>query len=185
MTGFSAKTLGDTPGQVGKPAADAVGVTTTLNVTWTALAEGATGGSAVMGYDIQIWDSDNQQWVDEGSVGTVLAYADEGLAGGDTHYYRVRARNSEGSGPWSANSVMAVVPNQSPDAPMLSATPTSTNEVRLTWTIPNNNGTVINGYTLQRWGTDDDAPAWSADLLEDAADFVDTTLFIDRRPRWR
>ena len=69
-----------------------------ITVTWVAPME--TGGSAVTGYDIQIWDAASSQWVDEASLGDVLTYSDTGLDKG-TYYYRVRARSSEGAGPWS------------------------------------------------------------------------------------
>ena len=139
-----------------------------------------------MGYDIQIWDGASRQWVDEDSVAaTEISYEDTGLTGGDTHYYRVRARNSQGPGPWSVY-LGGTVAAQQPDAPVLTAKATGIDEVRVTWTIPNGNGTNVTGYNLERWNTDPVAPettaGWSDDLLSADDDAGDLTLYVDRRP---
>jgi hypothetical protein len=193
--GFLAKTLGDTPNKVVLstvvPDVDGVGnmPAPTLTVSWARLSSSngdQTGGSEIMGYDIQIWDGASQQWVDEDSVAaTEISYEDTGLTGGDTHYYRVRARNSGGPGPWSVY-LGGTVAAQSPDAPVLTAKATGIDEVRVTWTIPNGNGTNVTGYNLQRWNTDPVAGAttadWSMDLLPELVDAGDLTLYVDRRP---
>jgi hypothetical protein len=125
-----------------------------ITVGWTKLIDAATGGSAITGYDVQIWDSAGRRWVDEASLGDVDEYVDTDVAGGATHYYRVRARNSEGPGDWSPyNSNSSEVPAAVPDIPVVTATTIDTNSIRLTWTEPADNGAGIESYTLQRWGT--------------------------------
>ena len=69
---------------------------------------------------------------------------------GATYYYAVRAINSSGAGAWSAiDQASAGIGN--PDAPTLTATAIDDDSIRLTWNVPNNNGTTITGYELQRW----------------------------------
>jgi hypothetical protein len=107
-------------------------------------------------------------------------YTDNALPGGSTQYYRVRARNSEGPGPWSAYASNSTpVPPRAPDTPVLTATTTGTNSVRLTWPMPNANGTELatfDGYVLTRWNTHLETPGWSGDIGISSAD---TTLYLD------
>jgi titin len=171
-------TLGDVPGAVADPTVAAGTAPGSISVTWVQLTGAATGGSAITGYDVSIWDSGSQQWNDdEASLGDVINYIDTGLVGGTKHYYRVRARNSEGPGPWSGyeNAVATAGP---PDAPELTATAIDTKSIRLTWTVPSANGTPgFDGYVLQKW----DGSDWemNGDLLDGAGDTSSTTLYID------
>ena len=127
-----------------------------ITVTWDAPME--TGGSAITGYDIQIWDAASSQWVDEASLGDVLTYSDTGLDTG-TYYYRVRARSSEGAGPWSvAGSNTDSVKALTPDAPVLTLVILDTSSIRITWTEPDSHGGVVEGYTLQKW--DNETSSW-------------------------
>ena len=68
-----------------------------------------------------------------------------------TYYYAVRARNSIGAGPWSVgqggNDSMA----GTPEAPVLTVTAAGRTSIDLSWTVPNDNGTPIVGYQLERW----------------------------------
>ena len=170
----SAKTLGDTPDAVVLPTVAPSGSAGDVSVMWEKLTGAKTGGSAITEYDIQIWDSANQRWMDEASeaadTGTdaMQTYTDKALPGGSTQYYRVRARNSEGPGPWSAYaSNSSPVPARAPDTPVLTATATGTNSVRLTWPMPNANGTELNtfsGYVLTRWNTHLETPGWSGNI---------------------
>ena len=80
-------------------------VTRTITVTWDAPTD--TGGSALTGYELHVWDSANRRWVHESnqahtaSKTTPYIYTDTGLASGKSYYYRVRAINGEGAGAWS------------------------------------------------------------------------------------
>ena len=135
---------------------------------------------AITGYDVQIWDG--SMWVDEAMLGVVQTYTDSGLKAGTKYYYRLRAKNPA-AGPWSAF-VSGTTAAAAPDAPVLTATTEGLNAIRLTWTVPADNGATggITGYQLQRWNSDTATPnAWPADsvsLLE-ATDTV--TLFVDER----
>ena len=95
----------------------------------------------------------------------IVSYADEGLDGGTRYYYILRAKNSQGNGPW-ASYKSAETGEDDPDAPVLTATATGIMEIRLTWTVPNDNGMVITGYVLQRWNDAADTPTWTGDLLD-------------------
>ena len=116
--GVEATTHGDTPGRpaFADPAGSAI-TANSLTLTWTAPSD--TGGSAITGYDVQIWNG--SIFVDEAMLGVVLTYADSGLKAGTTYYYQVRAKNSEGAGPWSAFATVTTTA-AAPDAPVLTAT---------------------------------------------------------------
>jgi hypothetical protein len=144
-----------------------------------------TGGSDITSYDVSIWDNVNRLWVDEANVAAVdgktedYTYVDRGLARGTTYYYRVRARNIEGAGPYTAYKA-DLVPVAVPDAPELTVTPIGTGSIRLTWNVPADNGTPIEGYVLQRWvpGVGDNAGDWVVQLA-DTASVASTTLYVD------
>ena len=176
----SARTFGDVPAKIadapGVQAATVAGEAGMITVTW--VAPPATGGSAITGYDIQIWDGASQQWVDETSLGNVLTYADTGLAVG-TYYYRVRARNSEGPGPWSDHGSNAVsVLARAPVAPVITAVVLGTDSIRITWTEPESFGSAIISYRLQRWGSAT-ANQWPLDTNDLRNDTSLNRLYID------
>jgi hypothetical protein len=169
---------GDVPGLPAPFAATVNSDTdTTIDVTWGAPDD--TGGSDITGYELRIWDTGSRQWVLEASPGKDdLAYADVGLDKGKTYYYILRAKNSQGNGPWTSYD-SADTGDAAPDAPVLTAMATGIMEIRLTWTVPNDNGMAITGYVLQRWNDAPDPPAWTADLLDVSEGEGSVTLFID------
>ena len=138
-------------------------------LTWTAPGstgddEGSDGGSKITGYDINILDVSTRNWVSEASMAldditttrdgegvvTGYNYVDEDLELGKTYYYILRAVNSVGNGPWT--SFRAAVSGAGlPDAPVLTATATGRDSISLSWTVPDDNGTPINGYQIDRW----------------------------------
>ena len=162
--GWSADDMDDatsatTPGNtLGPPTALTVGTgndaptANSLTFTWTA-ATVTAGGPAVTGYDVQMWDG--SMWADEASLGNVLTYTDSGLMAGTRYYYRVRAKNSQGPGPWSSFIAISTV-STAPDEPDLTATAQGMNAIRLTWNVPDDNGVSggITGYELVRWDPD-------------------------------
>ena len=170
----SATTHGDTPQ---RPTDLAVAVaatnpTTSLTLTWTAPT--ITGGSDITGYEVQI--RSGGRWVDEATP-TAATYTDTGLDVGTKYYYRVRAVNSQGGGLWSAYA-SGTTTAANPDAPVLTATATGMETIRLTWTVPDDNGTAITGYVLQRFGTS----AWdtATNLLGAVPeDTIELTLHVD------
>ena len=170
----SVTTPGNTLTAPGTPTVSGTPTANSITFTWTE-ATVTAGGPEITGYDVQIWDG--SMWVDEASLGVVLTYTDNGLMAGTRYYYRVGARNSQGLGPWSAY-VAIPTAAAAPDAPVLTATAQGMNAIRLTWTVPDDNGTPITGYQLQRW--DSTTNAWpvvaTGNLLGDSNT---ATLFVD------
>ena len=177
--GASATTHGDTPGAPAITGVTAVANSTSaLDIVWTAPTD--LGGSAITGYELWTWNG--SRWVSRATVGAVLTYRDMNLDAGTTYYYIVRAVNSQGAGMWSAYS-QGTTTAAAPDAPVLTATATGMTTVRLTWTVPDDNGVSggITGYELQRWNPAATPNAtWGADNLlgTTPADTI-RTLFVD------
>ncbi len=169
---------GDVPGLPDSFAATVNSDTdTTIDVMWG--APDVTGGSEITGYELRIWDTGSRQWVLEASPGKDdTTYADVGLDKGKTYYYILRAKNSQGNGPWTSYD-SADTGDAAPDAPVLTAMATGIMEIRLTWTVPNDNGMAITGYELVRWNPVPDPPAWTDDLLTVTTGEGSVTLFID------
>ena len=72
-----------------------------LDVTWTA-PTGMAGKPPVNGYDVQYKLSSASSWTDLGHSGTETNAQITGLTAGSTYDVQVRAKNAEGTGPWSA-----------------------------------------------------------------------------------
>ena len=128
-----------------------------IDLSWTAPAGEPTG------YEVE-WSADGETgWtaVDPAHAGTAAEYADEGLDGGTTRYYRVRALNEAGEGEWSA--VANATTNlhlvlEGPDAPEnLSASASGTSGIDLSWTAPEGEPT---GYAVE-WSGDGET-GWAA-----------------------
>ncbi|MDE0068239.1 MAG: fibronectin type III domain-containing protein [Caldilineaceae bacterium] len=125
-------------------------------LTWTAPAN---GGSAITAYHVQYWM--NGAWMDLMSVGgSATTYTHEPVAGSTTNYYRVRAVNAEGEGPWSATQTRTTVAGK-PGASVLNAGANGSSEIRLTWTIPASGGDDVTHYDIQY--SSDGASGWTWD----------------------
>ncbi len=107
-------------------------------------------GSDIFGYHLQQSD-DGNDWHFLG--GTIPAsdteYVHDGLSGGTTKHYRVRALNNNGDGQWS-QSRSARTDAGGPDAPVLTLSALSDNQIDLGWTVPADNGSSIRGYWVER-----------------------------------
>ncbi len=128
-------------------------------ISWMAPAN---GGSAITGYQIQIWE--DGAWADLETVGgSMSSYTHEPIPGATTNYYRVRAMNAVGYGPWSTSQSRTTVAGR-PGAPELHASENGTTEIRLTWTAPATGeaagATGITNYQIQV--SDDGQTAWTA-----------------------
>ncbi len=129
-----------------------------------------TGGAHITSVEIQRWNGSTGMWDDIKTVDVAYvddeadplvytsasqSYTDTGLADGMTYTYRVRAVNSAGASGWS-NQVSAATNAARPDLPTLRAK-VSGQSVTLTWNTPDNNGSTIQRYEIQRYpsiGTD-------------------------------
>ena len=96
--GWSPVVMATTDSSVpGKPTLDADGQSRgRIVLDWIA----ADGGSTIIRYEIQKWDSSRKVWMDPRST-TATTYTDSGLSSSKRYYYRVRAVNAMGDGPWS------------------------------------------------------------------------------------
>ena len=147
---------GGTPGAPGDFSARPAGESR-IDLSWTAPAGEPTG------YEVE-WSADGETgWkaVDPAHAGTAAEYADEGLDGGTTRYYRVRAFNEAGEGEWSA--VADATTNlhlvlEGPDAPeKLSASASGASRIDLSWTAPEGE---VTGYAVE-WSADGET-GWAA-----------------------
>ena len=145
-----------TPGAPGDFSARPAGESR-IDLSWTAPAGEPTG------YEVE-WSADGETgWtaVDPAHAGTAAEYADEGLDGGTTRYYRVRAFNEAGEGEWSA--VANATTNlhlvlEGPDAPEnLSASASGASGIDLSWTAPEGE---VTGYAVE-WSGDGET-GWAA-----------------------
>ena len=184
--GWSATDMSDgasatTQGGAGPPTLAAPsGITASqITITWTAPTQ--TGGTAITGYTVQIYDRASSMWIDEATLGNVLTYTDMNLVAGTKYYYRVRAMNGQVGGQWSAY-VSGTTTAGSPAAPVLTATATGMTTIRLTWNVPAYNGATVTEYVLQKWDAGATPPAWdtATNLLgTTAADTIGLTLHVD------
>src|SRR2546428_5272661 len=84
------------------------------------------------------------------SGSTATTYSDTGLAAGTTYTYRVSAINSVGTSPPS-NTASATTLAVAPSPPSaLTATTVSSSQISLSWTAPNNGGSAIPRYQIER-----------------------------------
>src|SRR5207302_10292469 len=93
------------------------------------------------------------------SASTATTYSDIGLAAGTAYTYRVSAINSVGSS-LPSNNASATTLAVAPSPPMgLAATAVSSSQISLSWTAPNNGGSAITGYKIER--STDGGSTWS------------------------
>ena len=157
-------------------------VTGKITITWDVPGEANAvddGGSAITGYELRIWDVSTQTWVPEDSFEHyVRTYTDEDLEPTKTYHYVLRAVNKVGAGPWTSfDSATAGV--GLPEAPVLTATSAGTSSIALSWTVPEDNGTPITGYEMQRWNSEGQPPAWDETNLLETRVASSPTVFTD------
>ncbi|MDE0076144.1 MAG: fibronectin type III domain-containing protein [Caldilineaceae bacterium] len=83
----------------GKPTLDPAAGNKRVALDWSDPAT-PTGGSPILRYEVQIWDSEMRRWKALISTGATN-YTHYGLTNGTRYFYRVRAVNAQGDGPWS------------------------------------------------------------------------------------
>ncbi len=136
---------------------------TAIDVSWTAPLDG--GGSAITRYEVQ-WSEDGQgNWRRVGYTadGATLTLKHSGLSQTTERYYRVRARNSAGDGPWSQRphpsaTTLANVPGIPRN---FRAVADGARAINLTWAAPSDDGgSDIIRYDLE-WSANGNDP-WTA-----------------------
>ncbi len=123
-----------------------------IRLTWTAPD---AHGEAITGYRLERKSGGGSYAVVSSSIAaSATSYEDTGLTPSTAYTYQIRATNSEGDGAWSNEASDTTPAPGAPDAVSdLSAAAGATNggrEIDLTWTAPDNNGSAITGYRLER-----------------------------------
>jgi hypothetical protein len=119
-----------------------------VKLTW--LAPSSNGGAAIDSYRVQR-STNGTTWVYAGApAGTTINVG--GLTNGTRYYFRVRAHNSAGFGPFSA--VVNAVPRKVPTAPRSPVAKPGKASVALYWLAPSNTGGAkVDKYEVWRYTT--------------------------------
>src|SRR3989475_408353 len=120
-----------------------------IGLSWTAPNN---GGSAITGYKIERSTDGGMTWstVVSNSGSTATTYTDAGLAAGTSYTYKVSAINAVGASSPSSNTsatTLAVLPSPPTG---FTTTVASSSQINLSWTAPNNGGSPITGYKIER-----------------------------------
>ncbi|HET8961150.1 peroxidase family protein [Nocardioides sp.] len=129
-------------------APDAPGVPTVrpgdrhVEVSWT---EPADGGSIITGYDLRITQLNGTETLMSTTDTTLDA---TGLVNGRDYFFSVRAKNAEGTGPWSPE--VGAVPRARPGAPTMTSVDPRSHSVMVRWRPPaDDGGSDITRYQVQ------------------------------------
>ena len=123
-----------------------------VRATW---GEPDDGGSTILDYTLE-WDTQND--FDSGGDGplgsrtqTARTRDITGLTTGTTYFFRVRARNQRGSGPWSpTESIRRQPPRTRPgQVPVAPSGRVQTDNIIWSWQAPSDGGSTITGYDYQ------------------------------------
>ena len=140
-----------------------------VDLSWSAPTD--DGGAQVTGYEVYRGDAAGTATL-LATIEGELGYTDTTVAGGQTYWYQVAARNTAGLGVRS-NEVSATLPAPPPDppsAPTLSAS-AGDGSVQLSWTAPaDDGGSPVTGYEIYRG-----ASAGSATLLTSVGNLLTHT----------
>jgi len=114
-------------------------------LSWSAPSD---NGSPIIEYQIQYSTHFSMSDPSTINVGNVLTRAIDGLSLNTIYYFRVRARNDIGWGPYSTsvNQFIPTVPNQVPTPSRVFNAPQT---VVLSYSAPNDNGAPITNYEIQ------------------------------------
>lgn len=174
----SAVTVGAVPGAP-------TGVTATAGngqatVSWTAPA--TTGGSGIIGYDVQYSSNSGGSWASASTSFHASAATTQvvtGLTNGTPYTFRVAAINALGTGAYSQPSA-AVTPAAAPGAPTGVVATAGDAQATVSWTPPSvTGGSPITGYSLEQ--SSDGGATWLAAeaRVDSAHDAPATTQTID------
>ena len=149
---------------------------TAMDIFWESPQE--DGGGDITGYQIE-WSPTGEEGTFRSlasPAATARSYTHTGLTPGNAYYYRMRARNSSGWGPWSETAWDNTERDVVPDAPTLTATANGSAEINLSWTRPDGNGASITRYELEYY--DDEYQGWF--WLVRGGPSWETTHYTDR-----
>ena len=121
---------------------------TEVALSWTAPAN--NGGSAITDYVIEYSSNSGSTWVTfSDNTSTSTSATVTGLTNGTSYVFKVAAKNSAGTGNYSASSP-SLTPVTTPGAPQSVTGTAGDMQVSLTWTAPaNNGGNAITNYSIQ------------------------------------
>ena len=141
-------------------------------------------GSDIQVYQIHV-SEDGNDWDNLGGNLPAIdtEYVHDGLSGGSTRHYRIRAGNVNGEGQWSSTR-SARTDAGGPDAPVLTASENGENQIDLSWTIPANNGSAIRGYWVER-SVDGAAPWERLTSSNRTTTYSDTSLYRGMKRYYR
>lgn len=120
-----------------------------IQLTWS--APSSSGGSPITNYVVYRSTTSGGE-TPLTTLGNVLSHTDNGLANGQTYYYKVSAVNSAGQGPQS-NEASATTPNvpSAPRFPSATASTSSAGRIDVAWSAPSSTGGApVLGYNLYR-----------------------------------
>ena len=162
------------PAPVGAPCApklDGVGSDTNVHLAW---APAGDGGSPITGYRIYRGTGPAAQGVDPiATTGPeAVSFDDTGVVNGTAYYYQVAAVNAAGE---TRSNEQSVTPFQLPPQPPVLTASAIGGTVRLTWTVPNDNGSPITGYQLLRGTSPGNKVPLGSPLGADVTAHDDTT----------
>ena len=108
------------------------------------------GGSGIIDYQVQVSATGGDPWTPL-SITSQTSFRHTGLAAGVTRYYRVRARNANGFGPWTSPVSETTSVGTPPGPPRaLTATAAGSSAIDLSWSAPLNSGSsAVTGYRIE------------------------------------
>ena len=146
FSGAVAMIAGDIPSQVTGLAATTTS-NTSIDLAWTTPS---SNGYAISGYMIESSIDNGVTWstLVADTQSTSVTYSDTGLTTGTYYTYKISAINPLGTGQASTTSTSHA--GDVPDATVLTATPSASGQITLSWTVPGDNGFTLDKYLVER-----------------------------------
>jgi hypothetical protein len=134
------------PSQVAQPVLTSV-TEAQIAISWTALASPDDGESAILSY-VVYWDNGGGTPTYPLLDALQTSVSVDGLTGGTTYRFKVRARNIYGFGPWSPE--LAVLASDLPDQVAIPTVTIGASETAVTvaWTAPGDHSAPIDEYQV-------------------------------------